>query len=124
MVFSKYAVRPFALLAALLAYQADAPARAASKHEGQVSENGVTLRSTTIEMPAGDALYPGGKAAELVNSNCLSCHSTEMVLTQPNLTHAQWQTEVTKMIKVYKAPVKDSDVAPIVDYLSTNPGLR
>jgi cytochrome c5 len=100
------------------------PACAAGKRVSQVSAHGATLRSTSVTLPAGDALYPGGKAADVVNGNCLSCHSTEMVLTQPKLTRAQWQTEVTKMIKVYKAPVNDGDVPAIVDYLSTNPGLK
>jgi hypothetical protein len=30
-----------------------------------------------------------------------------------------WQAEVTKMIKVYGAPIDDADVPKIVEYLST-----
>ena len=29
-----------------------------------------------------------------------------------------WQAEVTKMIKVYGAPIDDADVGKIVDYLA------
>jgi hypothetical protein len=29
-----------------------------------------------------------------------------------------WQAEVTKMIKVYGAPIDDTDVAKIVEYLA------
>ena len=29
-----------------------------------------------------------------------------------------WQAEVTKMIKVYGAPIEDADVGKIVDYLA------
>ena len=29
-----------------------------------------------------------------------------------------WQAEVTKMIKVYGAPIDDADVSKIVEYLS------
>jgi hypothetical protein len=31
---------------------------------------------------------------------------------------ASWQAEVTKMIKVYGAPIAEGDVAGIVDYLA------
>ena len=31
-----------------------------------------------------------------------------------------WTAEVTKMIKVYGAPIEDADVGKIVDYLAAN----
>jgi sulfite dehydrogenase (cytochrome) subunit B len=31
-----------------------------------------------------------------------------------------WAAEVTKMIKVYGAPIEDADVGKIVDYLTAN----
>jgi hypothetical protein len=40
-----------------------------------------------------------------------------MVLTQPALPRAEWQSEVEKMRSTYKAPVEESDVPAIVDYL-------
>jgi hypothetical protein len=40
------------------------------------------------------------------------------VLNQPALTKAAWEAEVRKMITVYKAPIPDSAVAPIVAYLA------
>jgi hypothetical protein len=40
-----------------------------------------------------------------------------MVLTQPALSRAKWQSEVDKMRSTYKAPVEESDVTAIVDYL-------
>ena len=41
-----------------------------------------------------------------------------MVLNQPALPRATWQAVVAKMIHIYKAPVEEKDVGPIVDYLA------
>jgi cytochrome c553 len=78
-----------------------------------------TIKSTTVDLPAGDSLFPGGARADAVNSNCLACHSADMVLNQPALPKATWEAEVHKMINVYKAPIGQADVASIVDYLAT-----
>ena len=45
-----------------------------------------------------------------------------MVLNQPLLPKATWETEVHKMIAVYKAPISADDVAAIVDYLVKTKG--
>jgi cytochrome c5 len=111
-----------ALTAILLS--ATTPLAAQTRPAASVSANGVTLRSVSISLQNGDALFPGGKAAEAINNNCLACHSAEMVMTQPKLTRAQWQAEVDKMRAVYKAPVDAADVPVIVDYLAANPGLQ
>jgi cytochrome c5 len=111
-----------ALTAILLS--ATTPLAAQARPAASVSANGVTLRSVSISLQNGDALFPGGKAAEAINNNCLACHSAEMVMTQPKLTRAQWQAEVDKMRAVYKAPVDAADVPVIVDYLAANPGLQ
>jgi cytochrome c553 len=75
------------------------------------------IKSTTVDLPAGDDLFPGGASADAINQNCLACHSSDMVLNQPALPRATWEAEVHKMINTYKAPVDSDDVAPIVDYL-------
>jgi mono/diheme cytochrome c family protein len=75
------------------------------------------IKSTTVDLPAGDDLFPGGTSADAINQNCLACHSSDMVLNQPALPRATWEAEVHKMINTYKAPVDSDDVAPIVDYL-------
>jgi cytochrome c553 len=76
------------------------------------------IKSTSVELPAGDSLFPGGSSADAINNNCLACHSADMVLNQPALPRATWEAEVHKMINVYKAPIDDADVAAIVDYLA------
>jgi len=79
--------------------------------------------TASISLPgdAGMAFKPGpGLAA--VQGNCLSCHSSAYVSTQPVLSKAQWTAEVTKMKNVYGAPIADDAVLAIVDYLTTQYG--
>ena len=86
----------------------------------EVSANGVTLRSVSVEFPDSDRAFTGA-GVEVVNDNCLTCHSAGMVLTQPRLTRAAWQAEVDKMRNTYKAPVDAKDVPAVVDYLASLP---
>jgi hypothetical protein len=86
---------------------------------GSVSGGGTTLRSVNVEFPDPGRLFPGGDRAEAINNNCLACHSAGMVLTQPYLSRAEWQSEVDKMRNIYKAPIAAEDVAAIVDYLAS-----
>jgi cytochrome c553 len=85
-------------------------------------EQQTAIRSTTVEFPPGDDLFPGGSKADAINNNCLACHSADMVLNQPALPRAGWEAEVHKMINVYKAPVDEADVPNIVDYLASLKG--
>jgi mono/diheme cytochrome c family protein len=85
------------------------------------AEQKLSLTSVTVDLPFGDRTFPDGPGADLVNSNCLACHSAGMVLNQPALTKAQWRTEVEKMRTAYKAPIDPKDLDAIVDYLT---GLR
>jgi cytochrome c5 len=62
--------------------------------------------------------YFSGPGAEAMNANCTACHSAEMVHTQPALSKATWQAEVTKMQKVYKATLNEEDIPAILDYLT------
>jgi cytochrome c553 len=75
------------------------------------------IKSITADLPAGDSLFPGGSSADAINNNCLACHSADMVLNQPPLPKSTWEAEARKMIEVYKAPVDETDVPAIVDYL-------
>jgi cytochrome c553 len=75
------------------------------------------LKSVKVDLPAGDSQFTGGTPADAINNNCLACHSADMVLNQPALPKASWEAEVRKMITIYKAPIDDADVAPIVAYL-------
>jgi len=75
------------------------------------------LKSVSVELPESTRTFTG-PGAEVVNNNCLACHSAGMVLQQPPLSKAVWGKIVHKMIATFKAPVAPEDVAPIVDYLA------
>lgn len=78
---------------------------------------------TSIALPGdvGMAFKPGpGLGA--VQANCLTCHSSAYVSTQPVLSRAQWTAEVAKMKNVYAAPIADDAVPAIVDYLTAQYG--
>ncbi|TQF34754.1 cytochrome c [Bradyrhizobium sp. UNPA324] len=66
------------------------------------------------------AAFKPGPDLEIVKGNCSACHSADYIKTQPPIKDKKgfWQAEVTKMIKVYGAPINDADVGKIVDYLA------
>ncbi len=78
------------------------------------------LKSVSVELPASDRGFPQGPGAETVGENCVTCHSAGMILNQPALSKATWESEVHKMTSVYKAPVSPEDALIIVDYLALN----
>ncbi|MCJ2036336.1 cytochrome c [Methylobacterium sp. J-068] len=56
---------------------------------------------------------------EAAQANCLTCHSVDYVAMQPpGKGQAFWASEVTKMIKVYHAPISEADGKAIADYLA------
>jgi sulfite dehydrogenase (cytochrome) subunit B len=66
------------------------------------------------------ALKPGPNL-EAAQNNCTGCHSSDYINTQPRNVKSKkdfWQAEVTKMIKVYGAPIDDADIPKIVEYLA------
>ena len=97
---------------------AAAPSAPATSALAKVAAAGITLASVGVTLPTSDRPYPDGPHADTINGNCLSCHSAGMVLTQPAMTRADWQGEVNKMVKVYKAPIEPADMTLIVDYLA------
>ena len=73
-------------------------------------------------LPDETAAFKPGPNLEVVQNNCTACHSADYISTQPRGPKFKkdfWQTEVTKMIKVYGAPIDDGDVGKIVEYLAT-----
>src|ERR1700749_2322550 len=82
------------------------------------------IKSTSVDLPSGAALFPGGTSADAIKNNCLACHSADMVLNQPALPKATWEAEVHKMINVYKAPMDDADVPALVDYLASTKAAK
>jgi mono/diheme cytochrome c family protein len=72
-------------------------------------------------LPEETASFRPGPNLEVVKNNCTGCHSADYINTQPQGPRYKkefWQAEVTKMIKVYGAPIEEADVSKIVDYLA------
>src|SRR5215475_3970761 len=63
-----------------------------------------------------------GTGVETARNHCLTCHSTDYIVMQPRGDAKQWQGVVTKMIKVYGAPLNDRDAKTIVEYLAKQYG--
>jgi len=80
----------------------------------------VSAKPLTYTLPEETAAFKPGPNLDVVQGNCGSCHSADYVVTQPrgaSYKKAFWEAEVTKMIKVYGAPINEADVPKIVDYL-------
>ena len=59
-----------------------------------------------------------GPGSELTERNCTLCHSTDYIVMQPPGDQKQWDGVVTKMIKVYGAPLGDTDAKAVAEYLA------
>jgi mono/diheme cytochrome c family protein len=73
------------------------------------------------KLPDEIAAFKPGPNLDVVQNNCTGCHSADYINTQPRDVKSKkdfWQAEVTKMIKTYGAPIDDSDVPKIVEYLA------
>ena len=74
------------------------------------------------KLPEETAAFKAGPNLDVVQNNCAGCHSADYINTQPHNVKSKkdfWQAEVTKMIKVYGAPIDDADIPKLVEYLST-----
>jgi mono/diheme cytochrome c family protein len=75
----------------------------------------------SYKLPDETAAFKPGPNLEVVQNNCTACHSADYINTQPRgpkFKNDFWQAEVTKMIKVYGAPIDDADIGKIVEYLA------
>lgn len=78
-------------------------------------------KPVSYKLPEETAAFKPGPNLEVVQNNCTACHSADYIKTQPQGPKFKkdfWQAEVTKMIKVYGAPIEEADVGKIVDYLA------
>ncbi|MGB7622174.1 MAG: hypothetical protein WBN92_07465 [Terriglobia bacterium] len=60
-----------------------------------------------------------GPGSELTEKKCGLCHSTDYIVRQPRGDLKRWQGVVTKMIKVYAAPIDEPEARTIADYLAS-----
>ena len=75
----------------------------------------------TITLPPDNpmATLAPGPGMEIARATCGLCHSTDYIVRQPRSTAPQWQAEVTKMVKVFGAPVTPDTERIIAEYLAS-----
>jgi hypothetical protein len=72
----------------------------------------------SIQLPDASTALKPGVGADQATAYCSICHSLDYITTQPpGMPRAFWASEVTKMKNVFGAPIPDSAVTPLVDYL-------
>ncbi len=82
------------------------------------SEKSVDVNDVKVELPK----YEG---FELVEINCVPCHSLRYIEMQPEMTKKSWEKIVNKMIKNFGAPIKDTLTAnQIIAYLVSIKGKK
>jgi mono/diheme cytochrome c family protein len=80
----------------------------------------LSLPAAAEEKPIDLKKAPG---LDKVEGNCGSCHTLDYIqMNSPYPNAALWDAEVTKMIKVYGAPITDADAKEIAEYLKKNYG--
>ncbi len=80
---------------------------------------------TSIDIDKVAVSLPDAKDVELVNSNCVTCHSLRYIEMQPDMNRKGWDKIVKKMVKMYGAPIADTTIVNrIVDYLATVKGKK
>lgn len=99
---------PIASLALFIA--ADDPKPSPAKVDGTVH---------SISVPYGNFELPAGPNVDVYLANCVSCHTSRYVSNQPSFPRKTWEAEVTKMVKMYGAPIDEEKQKLIVDYLMT-----
>jgi sulfite dehydrogenase (cytochrome) subunit B len=87
--------------------------------------NPASASGKAIELPPDGvqltpSALPGYAKAQ---ANCVACHSAEYMLYQPaTAPRAYWDAMAKRMKAVFKAPIADDDIPPIVDYLARTYG--
>jgi mono/diheme cytochrome c family protein len=82
------------------------------------------LGSCSMALAGEDAVQlKPGDGLEIVQQNCLTCHSLDYVqMNSPFLDEKGWTAEVTKMVKTFGAPIEEADQKMIIEYLAANYG--
>jgi cytochrome c5 len=74
--------------------------------------------TVSITLPPDAIALTPGPGADVTQTQCAFCHSLDYITTQPRGPAAQWQGVVTKMLKVYGAPISEANARIIVEYLA------
>jgi cytochrome c5 len=85
----------------------------------------VRWTKVNVQLPTSLAVFPAGRGADIANSQCLMCHSADMVLYQPTRTQEQWKETINKMRSAYGAPLPAEQVDALAAYLfGLNPAAK
>jgi sulfite dehydrogenase (cytochrome) subunit B len=82
---------------------------------------GAILLATSAQAQENVTLKAGA-GRDVVEGNCIACHSLNYVPMNSFLNRQGWQREVNKMITAFGARVGPADAKIIVDYLAANYG--
>jgi sulfite dehydrogenase (cytochrome) subunit B len=84
---------------------------------------GALLFFFAADASAQENALKAGVGREAVAAHCVACHSLDYLRQNaPFLSRQGWESEVTKMIKAFGAPIEPADAKIIVDYLTANYG--
>jgi len=67
---------------------------------------------------------PAGLHRDVFDVNCIACHSTRLVMTQPNFPEKTWAESVHKMVDKYGAQLTPEMEKQIVQYLVAVKGAK
>ena len=70
-----------------------------------------------VEVPYMAFPIKMGKGFDVVQANCLMCHSFGYIINQGRQSRAFWKGKIDKMIVHFKAPISDADAKTIEEYL-------
>ena len=87
-----------------------------------LAAGGAAGDTVAITLPPDHGALRPGPGLEVTERACRMCHSLDYIVMQPRGGEAQWRGVVTKMIKVFGAPISEDDARAIVQYLSAEYG--
>ena len=84
------------------------------------TSTGTTVQS--IDLPTVKVDLKPGPGMETTARYCSVCHSLDYITTQPAFSRKKWGEIVTKMVKVFGAPIPRDAQREITDYLGSTYG--
>jgi len=70
-----------------------------------------------VEVPYISYEIKMGNGFDVVQANCLMCHSFGYIINQGPQSKLFWKKKVDKMITHFKAPIEKKDAATCTEYL-------
>ncbi|MBY0526948.1 MAG: hypothetical protein K2R98_26380 [Gemmataceae bacterium] len=77
------------------------------------------IAAVSFSPPLDEPIPPVGPHRQVFQASCTICHSTRLILTQPNLNERQWMAVVDKMVKAYGAPLNEEQQRQVLTYLNS-----